>query len=55
MRGIITDRETLEMLDRIIGTTIIGVVAIQLDGDIYFPELYRYVFDEDGKGHKCED
>lgn len=43
------------MLDQIINTATITITAYQLDGDIYFPELYNYWFDEDGNGHICED
>lgn len=50
-----TDKITSETLDRIIGTMSVGIEAFQLDGDILFPGLYRYIFDENGNPIRCSD
>lgn len=50
-----TDKITSETLDRIIGTMSVGIEAFQLDGDIFFPGLHKYIFDENGNAIQCSD
>lgn len=54
-RGIYTDKITSAALDKIITSSVIEIEIAELDGEILFPELFRYWFDEDGHPHKCED